>query len=65
VIAFLTVSSQWRTLVLPNGKIHYSGLDYTGARAGLDCAGIAITPDLWSGIRVMEAAAATALNSRT
>lgn len=63
VSAFCAVFSQWRVTVLPSGRLLYSGLDYAGARAGLDCAGFAITPDLWSGIRIMESEARQALNT--
>lgn len=38
------------------------GLDYAGVRAGLRAEGIAITRELWTGLRFMEAAAAAALN---
>lgn len=40
----------------------YTGLDYAGARAGIEAAGITITPEIWGGVRVMEGAAVAALN---
>lgn len=66
VEAFLAVSSQWRVVSIGGGMAPampvYIGLDYAAARAGLDAAGITVTPELWSGVRVMEAAACSALN---
>lgn len=46
------------------GRLVYLGLDYAGARAGLDAAGIDITPDLWAGLQTMEVAAIEELNQR-
>lgn len=34
-----------------------TGLDYAGARAGLEMAGIEVTPDLWADLQVIEAGA--------
>lgn len=66
VEAFLAVSSQWRMTSIGGGMAPvlpvYVGLDYSAARVGLDAAGIEVTPGLWSGLRVMEAAACAALN---
>lgn len=66
VEAFLAVSSQWRVVAIGGGMAPampvYIGLDYAAARVGLDAAGIAVTPELWTGLRVMEAAACSALN---
>lgn len=66
VEAFLAVSSQWRVTSIGGGMAPvlpvYVGLDYSAARVGLDAAGIEVTPVLWSGLRVMEAAACAALN---
>ena len=62
VTAFTTASSQWRVVGLGEVGLHWIGLDYAGVRAGLDLAGIALTPDEWTGLRVMERAAAEALN---
>ncbi len=41
------------------------GLDYAGARAGLGLAGLNVTPDLWSDVQVIEAAAVAALNRKS
>ena len=34
-----------------------AGLDYAGARSGLDAAGFTVTPDLWADIMMIEAGA--------
>ena len=62
VEAWLVVASQWRATPLADGRVHWHGLDYTGVRAGLELAGIALAPDDWLRLRVMEQAAAAALN---
>jgi hypothetical protein len=75
VEAFLAVSLQWRVsahggggMVSPAGGAImpivplFIGLDYAAVRAGLDAEGIVVTPELWRGLRTMEAAAAAALN---
>jgi hypothetical protein len=49
VAAFVVVSTQWRAIAMPTGHICYIGLDYAGARAGLDAAGIARHAELWAG----------------
>lgn len=61
-MAFREVGSQWRAVPLGRGKLFYLGLDYAGAKAGLDLAGIKVTPDIWRGIRVMEAETCAVLN---
>lgn len=38
------------------------GLDYQGARAGLDLSGLEVTPDLWDRIQLIEAGAVAAMN---
>lgn len=66
VDAFLKASTQWRvtalSLGLAPGRLVYIGLDYAGARAGMEAAGILLTPKLWHGVRIMEVAALEALN---
>lgn len=62
VRAFLATASQWRTIVLPSGAVHYQGLDYASVRVGLDMADIALTPEHWAGLRLMERTAAAAMN---
>lgn len=64
--AFLAVSTQWRLAPYGGGMsptmIYWAGLDYSAVRAGLDAAGIAVTRELWTGLRLMEAAARKVLN---
>ena len=62
VLAFLSVSTQWRAISLLDGRIYWQGLDYAGVAAGLAGAGVAANPDLWGDLRVMEAAARNRLN---
>lgn len=66
VRAFLTVCTQWRTVSAGGGMAPmmplWIGLDYAAARVGLDAEGIAITPELWRGLRVMEDEARNELN---
>ncbi|MDT7533729.1 DUF1799 domain-containing protein [Sphingobium sp. SA2] len=62
VIAFLAVSTQWHLLSLGTGGVYWQGLDYARVAAGLDKAGIALSPEQWSGLRLMERTAASALN---
>jgi hypothetical protein len=61
--AFAVVRSQWR--VVPpgfGGRPLWLGLDYSAAEAGLRLAGIEVTPELWSDIRLIEEGAKEALN---
>ncbi len=75
VEAFLSIATQWRVVACSMGGAIgpgggaigpaipiYIALDYAAVRAGLDAEGIAVTPELWRGLRVMEQAAAAALN---
>ncbi|WP_316200403.1 MULTISPECIES: DUF1799 domain-containing protein [unclassified Bradyrhizobium] len=75
VRAFIAVASQWRVvprsaggMITPMGGTIAPtipvviGLDYAGVRAGLDAESFAVTPELWRGLRVMEAAACAAFN---
>jgi hypothetical protein len=62
VTAFLSIDSQFRMTGLARGGVLVTGLDYQGARAGLDLAGITVTPDLWRSIQLIEAGAVGALN---
>lgn len=41
------------------------GLNYASAKAGLELAGIDVTPELWDDILVIEAGALPALNEST
>lgn len=63
--AWCEISGQWRTTALMSdrgSKVVWIGLDYAAARAGLDLAGISITPECWSDIRLIEAGALKELN---
>lgn len=55
--AFLSVCNQWRTVSLGLAGAMVTGLDYTAARAGLDMAGISVTPELWAQIQAIESGA--------
>lgn len=59
---FLTIATQWRVASLTDGRLHWLGLDYAAARAGLDLAGATASAAQWAGVQVMERAAAAALN---
>lgn len=59
--AFLAVCRQWRTAAAPDRTV-WLGLDYTAVRAGLDLAGLTITPDLWAEVQEIETGALRALN---
>lgn len=64
--AFLFVCTQWRTVPIGGGlepmRVYWQGLDYGAVSAALVGFGIAATPQLWSDLRVMEAAARNSLN---
>jgi hypothetical protein len=64
--AFLFVSTQWsvvhQTAGMAPGRTTYIGLNYACVAAGLSGAGIEASPDIWRGLRVMEAAARNTLN---
>ncbi|MEX2126974.1 MAG: DUF1799 domain-containing protein [Xanthobacteraceae bacterium] len=65
VCAWLAAATQWRTTTgfeERRWRVVWIGLDYAGARAGIDAMGIAVTPELWTGLLVMEAEARAALN---
>ncbi len=62
VMAFFAVQSQWNVIGVGGGGLVYIGLDYANVVVGLECSGIKVDPDLWSDIRIMEDAAAAALN---
>lgn len=65
VTAFAQICGQWRVVALSSmasARLHYVGLDYAGVRAGLACARVRVTQELWDGIRTMEAAMRRELN---
>ncbi|QBF31491.1 DUF1799 domain-containing protein [Thalassococcus sp. S3] len=59
--AYVIVQTQWRYLV-GFGSAMAMGLDYQSARAGLEMAGIEVTPELFSEIGMIELGAREALN---
>lgn len=63
--AFLAVATQWRYSGGGMGPLFAIGLDYGAARAGLRMAGIKVTPELWSDVQVIEAAATAAMNRKS
>lgn len=60
--AFLVVASQWRVIAPAGGGIFYSGLDYSAVDRGWHMAGVAVTPDLFTEVQIIEAGARVALN---
>lgn len=64
VMAWRSIATQWRVTALGGmgGGVVWLGLDYAGVAAGLAGMEIPATPDLWWGLRVMEAAAKEELN---
>ncbi len=62
VIAFLSVSSQWRVVPLASGATYWQGLDYPAVEIGLKRAGLDLSPVQWRGLQSMEAEARNALN---
>lgn len=63
--AWCAVSGQWRTQVvagLETVRVIWLGLDYGAARAALELAGLAMTPGLWSEVRLIEQGAIEELN---
>lgn len=64
--AFLFVSTQWNVVQqdggMAPGRTLYVGLNYACIAAGLCGAGIEASPEIWRGLRVMEAAARNTLN---
>ena len=62
VYAWLIVSSQWRVVAMADGRVLWLGLDYTGARSGLEMAGVSLSASQWAGVRLMESVASSALN---
>ena len=61
VRAFLAICRQWRAVGTMSG-VNFLGLDYAAAKAGLELAGIAVDPELWEQVRIVEAGARQALN---
>lgn len=62
VNAFLAVSTQWRAVPLADHRVYFMGLDYTAVQAGFAWSQIALDPEQWAGLRLMERAARDAMN---
>ena len=60
--AFLAVDGQWR--VASGEKSLWLGLDYTAVKAGLELAGLSLTPAEWSDVQMIERGALEALNRK-
>lgn len=63
---FGAIGTQWRVVARGEGELHYVGLDYSAAAAGLSLAALTVSPQLWADVQMIEAGAVAALNrSRT
>jgi Phage related hypothetical protein (DUF1799) len=60
--AFLAVCTQWCRITPGDGTVRLGGLDYAGVRAGLDMAGIVMTPEAWAQLQAIERGARDAWN---
>ncbi len=61
VEAFLKVTTQLNGVGTMDGGVRVIGLDYQGARAGLELAGVDVTPDLWADLQLVESGAVAGL----
>jgi len=52
--AFLDVTTQFTRLAMPDGTFRVSGLNYPGAQAAWQMAGLNITPDLFAQVQMIE-----------
>ena len=62
LLAFLSVSHQWRCQIRSTDEIRWLSLDYSACDAGFRLAGVEMTPALWADVCVIEAGARTELN---
>lgn len=60
--AWLLIATQWRTISLADGRVHWQGLDYAAARAGFEMAGQPPPPHIFAGVQLMERTAGAVLN---
>lgn len=60
--AFVAVDTQWR--IVMGEKAYWVGLDYAAVKAGLDLAGLSLTPGEWSDVQMIEKGALEALNRK-
>ena len=61
--AFLAVCGQWRVCAVEK-RIVAVALDYTAAKAGLELAGMTITPEVWAQVQTIETAALKAMREK-
>lgn len=61
----MRIQTQWVVAGIGMAGLLTIGLNYANAKAGLELAGIDVTPDLWDDILVIEAGALPALNEST
>lgn len=64
VTAFLSIDSQFRVTSAATGGVLVTGLDYSGAQAGLALAGHTVTPALWGDIQMIEAGVVAELSAK-
>lgn len=62
VRAFTVAATQWRWVSFGFADPARVGLDYAGLSAAAQLDGIEITPEIFAGIRIMEAAALAAFS---
>jgi hypothetical protein len=65
--AWCEVSGQWRTVglgTMERAWLFWMGLDYGAAKAGLELAGIEVSPETWADLRVIEEGAIEEMNRR-
>lgn len=63
--AWSAIATQWRVVAISNmemGRVVWMGLDYGAAKAGLDLAGMNVTPATWAEVRCIEEGATLELN---
>ncbi|WP_167740338.1 DUF1799 domain-containing protein [Parasedimentitalea huanghaiensis] len=54
VQAFLDVTTQFTRLAMPDSSIRVTGLNYPGAQAAWQLAGVDMTPDLFAQVQMIE-----------
>lgn len=54
VQAFLDVTTQFTRLAMPDGTFRVTGLNYPGAQAAWQMAGVDVTPDLFAQVQMIE-----------
>jgi hypothetical protein len=49
---------------MEQARVVWIGLDYAAARAGLELAGLEVTPEVWADLRAIEEGAIEGMNRR-